>query len=101
MRRGEVARREVAPSKAGARRRERGIWLLFRRWKEANPPVSEEVGGLFVLALLKEEIAFEEGYSFHFSEEMEQEFFGEVAKDRQVGLGSAAVSLTPLRSRIS
>lgn len=47
----------------------------------------EEVAGLFVLALLKEVIAFEERDGFHFSEEMEQEFFGEVAKDRQGRFG--------------
>lgn len=49
--------------------------------------MSEEVAGLFILALLKEVIAFEERDGFHFSEEMEQEFFGEVAKDRQGRFG--------------
>ncbi len=76
-----------------AKARERDFLAVVSALKEANPPVSEEVAGLFVLALLKEEIAFEEGYSFHFSEEMEQEFFGEVAKDRQGRFGECSGEL--------
>ncbi len=49
--------------------------------------MGEEVAGLFVLSLLDKGITVEEGDGFHFAEEMVEEFFGEVAKDREGGFG--------------
>lgn len=71
----------------GAQACEGDILSIVASLEDADPTVCKEITGLIILSLLDERITFEQWDGFHLAKEVDQEFFGQIAKESERGLG--------------